>query len=53
VTRPPDDVLRVGPWETEERAQSELRGRFQEVMVKTAKELVEKGGQITALDCAG
>jgi hypothetical protein len=51
-TRPPDDVLRVGPWETEERAQTDLRGRFQDVMAKTMKEMVEKGGEITALACA-
>gem|GEM_PF-4826798 len=51
-TRPPDDVLRVGPWESEERAQTELRGRFQEAMAKTGKEMVEKGGRIAAFDCA-
>jgi hypothetical protein len=52
-TCPPDDVLRVGPWDTEERAKKELRGRFQEVVAKTIKEMVEKGGQIVALDYAG
>jgi hypothetical protein len=50
-TRAPDDVLRVGPWESEERAWKELRGGVRVSVMQAVKEMLEeRDGKITGAE---